>query len=126
MKYVIIGNSAAGIAAIEGIRSTDESGEIVLVSDEPHFTYGRPLISYYLMGATDPEHMRYRPADFYEKNNVRTHFGVRAEKITRKKSKSCFRTGKRSITTNFWLRRVRGRSFRPWKGWTASRKSFRS
>ena len=33
------------------------------------------------MGATDPEHMRYRPADFYEKNNVRTHFGVRAEKI---------------------------------------------
>lgn len=94
MKYVIIGNSAAGIAAIEGIRSTDESGEIVLVSDEPHFTYGRPLISYYLMGATDPEHMRYRPADFYEKNNVRTHFGVRAEKIDTEKKQVVLSDGK--------------------------------
>lgn len=94
MKYVIIGNSAAGIAAIEGIRSTDESGEIVLVSDEPHFTYGRPLISYYLMGATDPEHMRYRPADFYEKNNVRTLFGVRAEKIDTEKKQVVLSDGK--------------------------------
>lgn len=94
MKYVIIGNSAAGIAAIEGIRSTDESGEIVLVSDEPHFTYGRPLISYYLMGATDPEHMRYRPANFYEKNNVRTLFGVRAEKIDAEKKQVVLSDGK--------------------------------
>ena len=94
MKYVIIGNSAAGIAAIEGIRSTDESGEIVLVSDEPHFTYGRPLISYYLMGATDPEHMRYRPADFSEKNNVRTLFGVRAEKIDAEKKQVVLSDGK--------------------------------
>lgn len=94
MKYVIIGNSAAGIAAIEGIRSRDESGEIVLVSDEKHFTYGRPLISYYLMGATDTERMRYRPADFYEKNNVRTIFGVRAEQIDAENKKVMLSDGK--------------------------------
>ena len=81
MKYVIIGNSAAGIAAVEGIRSRDAEGEIVLISDEPHHTYGRPLISYYLLGATDRRRMQYRPEDFYRKNGVRTLFGVRAEKI---------------------------------------------
>lgn len=81
MKYVIIGNSAAGIAAVEGIRSRDAEGEIVLISDEPHHTYGRPLISYYLLGVTDRRRMQYRPEDFYRKNGVRTLFGVRAEKI---------------------------------------------
>ena len=45
MKYVIIGNSAAGIAAAEGIRSADKTGEITIVSDEKYHTYGRPLIS---------------------------------------------------------------------------------
>lgn len=81
MKYVIIGNSTAGIAAVEGIRSVDRKGEITIVSDEPFAAYGRPLISYYLMGATDRSRMNYRPADFYEKNGVRTLLGTRAERI---------------------------------------------
>lgn len=81
MKYVIVGNSTAGIAAVEGIRSVDKTGEIVIVSDEPFAAYGRPLISYYLLGATDRQRMLSRPADFYEKNGVETMFGVRAEKI---------------------------------------------
>ena len=45
-KYVIIGNSTAAIGCVEGIRSVDKTGEIVLISNEPHHTYGRPLISY--------------------------------------------------------------------------------
>ena len=68
MRYVIIGNSAAGVAAAEGIRSRDKSGEIVMISEEKFPAYGRPLISYYLLGATDRAHMDYRPSDFYEKN----------------------------------------------------------
>ena len=39
MKYVIIGNSAAAIGGVEGIRSRDKTGGITLVSDESHFTY---------------------------------------------------------------------------------------
>ena len=46
MKYVIIGNSAAGIACVEGIRSAEAEGEITIVSNEPFAAYGRPLISY--------------------------------------------------------------------------------
>ena len=46
MKYVIIGNSAAAIGAVEGIRQIDTASPIVLISKEPHHTYSRPLISY--------------------------------------------------------------------------------
>ena len=93
MKYVIIGNSAARIACVEGIRSADAEGEITIVSDEPFAAYGRPLISYYLLGATDRQRMLYRPADFYEKNRVRTLLGARAEKIDPAAQKVILRGG---------------------------------
>ena len=93
MKYVIIGNSAAGIACVEGIRSADAEGEITIVSDEPFAAYGRPLISYYLLGATDRQRMLYRPADFYEGNKVRTLLGARAEKIDPAAQKIVLRGG---------------------------------
>jgi len=72
MKYVIIGNAAAGIGTVEGIREYDKDGEILIISDEKYETYSRPLISYWLKEAVTEENMRYRNADFYEKNNVKT------------------------------------------------------
>lgn len=80
-KYVIIGNSAAAIGTIEGIRSVDTEGTITLISDEKHHTYSRPLISYYLLGAVEEKKMLYRDKDFYKKNGVETKLGVRATKI---------------------------------------------
>ncbi|MCL2002631.1 MAG: FAD-dependent oxidoreductase [Oscillospiraceae bacterium] len=70
-KYVIIGNSAAGIGAAEGIRQTDKRGEITLITDEPHHTYSRPLISYLLLGKVTEEKMRYRDDGFYTGLNIR-------------------------------------------------------
>ena len=70
MKYVIIGNSAAAVGCIEGIRKVDFEGEILLISDEKHFTYSRPLISYWLSGKVTDPNMSYRPADFYKKNKL--------------------------------------------------------
>ena len=68
-KYVIIGNSAAGIGAVEGIRQVDQQGEITIISDEPHHTYSRPLISYLLLGKVTEETMKYRDDDFYATHN---------------------------------------------------------
>lgn len=81
MRYVIIGNSTAGIAAIEGIRSADPAGDITVISSENHHCYGRPTISYYLKGDIKAEQMLYRPRDFYQKNGVRLLLCRRAEKI---------------------------------------------
>ncbi|MDR0906454.1 MAG: FAD-dependent oxidoreductase [Oscillospiraceae bacterium] len=81
MKYVIIGNSAAAVGAVEGIRRVDADGKILIISDETHHVYGRPLISYLLLGKTDRERMKYRPDDFYTKNGVETKLGVTVTKI---------------------------------------------
>lgn len=80
-KYLIIGNSIAGTAAVEGIRQQDKQGEITIVGQENYPVYGRPLISYYLLGYTKRENIGYRAADFYEKNGVKLITGVRAEKL---------------------------------------------
>jgi len=60
LKYVIIGNSAAAIGAVEAIRKNDKEGRIVIISNENYHTYSRPLISYLLMGKTTEEKMKYR------------------------------------------------------------------
>lgn len=81
MKYVIIGNSAAAIGTVQGIREYDKEGQIVIISDEKYSTYSRPLISYWLKGAVTEENMRYRDTDFYEKNDVDTLFDTKVIKI---------------------------------------------
>ncbi|MDD5018648.1 MAG: FAD-dependent oxidoreductase, partial [Eubacteriales bacterium] len=81
MKYVIIGNSAAAVGCIEGIRKCDKTGSITVISDETHHVYSRPLISYYLAGKVTRENMVYRKNDFYEKFGVDTMFGKKVAAI---------------------------------------------
>ena len=75
MKYVIIGNSAAAVGCVEGIRQIDRESPITLIASEPHHTYSRPLISYLLYGKTDEERMKYRPDSFYADNGVEAMLG---------------------------------------------------
>ncbi len=77
-KYVIIGNSAAAVGAIEGIRSCDKDGEITVISNESYHAYSRPLISYFLARQVDTSKMFYRDKDFYRKNKVKTMLGKKA------------------------------------------------
>jgi NAD(P)H-nitrite reductase large subunit len=69
LKHVIIGNSAAGIGAVEGIRQMDRLSGITVITNEPHHAYSRPLISYLLLGRVTEEEMRYRSHGFYSDNN---------------------------------------------------------
>lgn len=81
MKYVIIGNSAAAVGAVEGIRSRDEDSEIVIISQENHHTYSRPLISYLLAGKINEKQMYYRSSDFYSCNKVKALLGEKVVAI---------------------------------------------
>lgn len=81
VEYVIVGNSTAAVGAIEGIRQTDASGKITVISNETHHTYSRPLISYLLAGKTDRQLMKYRADSFYDDNDCKTVFGKNVEKI---------------------------------------------
>ena len=86
VKYVIIGNSTAGIGAVEGIRQIDRDGEITVISNEPHHTYSRPLISYLLLGKVSEEKMKYRGGSFYSDNNVKLVCATVTEIDTDKKA----------------------------------------
>lgn len=81
MKYVIIGNGTAATAAVEGIRRVDTKSDITIVAQEKHHTYSRPLISYYLAQKTDRQRIKYRPDDFYTKNECSVLLGRTVMKI---------------------------------------------
>lgn len=81
MGIVIIGNSASAIGAIEAIRKLEPTRPITVISDEPHFVYSRPLISYLLAGEIKIEQLSYRPKDFYEKNSVQALLGRRVVRV---------------------------------------------
>lgn len=80
-KYLIIGNSAGGIGAIEAIRLADKKGTITVVSDEPFHTYSRPQISHYLAEGKPLEKMLYRKENFYQEYNVKPVLGARVTRI---------------------------------------------
>jgi NAD(P)H-nitrite reductase large subunit len=81
MRYVIIGGSAAGISAVEAIRSVDQTSPIELFSSEGTPFYSRVLLSYYIAGAITKEELHFRPLEFFSENKVKAHLGQRVEKV---------------------------------------------
>ncbi len=85
MKYVIIGASAAGIAAAQTIRETDKNGEITVLTKENYFPYSRPSISYLLKGTVEEKRMFLKRPQFYAENNINVITGTQVTKIDREK-----------------------------------------
>ncbi|MFH1789389.1 MAG: FAD-dependent oxidoreductase [Candidatus Altiarchaeota archaeon] len=87
MKYVIIGNSTAGISAAEAIRSKDPKGSITLISEEAYTTYSHPLITYWLAGKLDSEGMYYKGRKYAGDLNASEMLGRKAVELDVKKKK---------------------------------------
>ncbi len=85
MNYVIIGNSASGTAAIEAIRECDKKNKITVISDEAHFNYSRPLISYLLCRKVDLDRTSCCGKDFYKDNKVELILNRKAKQLELKK-----------------------------------------
>ncbi|MFV1951274.1 MAG: NAD(P)/FAD-dependent oxidoreductase [Nitrospinota bacterium] len=81
MDYIIIGNSAAAIGAVEAIRKNDKNNLIKIISEEEYMVYSRPLISYLLAEKVTTKRMYFRGEDFYENNKVIKLLGNRAISI---------------------------------------------
>ncbi len=75
MNYLVLGNSAAACATVDGIRTQDKEGTITMVSPEPYDAYGTPLISYILKGSVDADNVFIRTPEWYEDNKVVKVFG---------------------------------------------------
>ncbi|MDR1401029.1 MAG: FAD-dependent oxidoreductase [Endomicrobium sp.] len=80
-KYLIIGNSAAGVNAAVAIRTNDKTGDVKIISCEEFNSYGRPLISYYLNGKVKSENIYCHDEDFYRSMNLEVLLNTKAEKV---------------------------------------------
>jgi len=82
MRYIIIGGSAAGVSAIEAIRSLDRTSQIELFTDEETPLYSRVLLTYYIAGALSKEELHFRPLEFFKENGVTPHLGERVQRVS--------------------------------------------
>ncbi len=80
--YVIIGNGAAGVGGVEGIRRLDPKGTIVVVGDETVLPYSRCFLTGYISGRNSEKSLTYRPSSFYERNNAQLLLGRRAVSLS--------------------------------------------
>jgi nitrite reductase (NADH) large subunit len=65
MRYVIIGTSAAGLAAAEVLRARDRAGSITLIGEETHLPYSRPLLTYLLGREIKPQQIFLKSRDYF-------------------------------------------------------------
>jgi len=78
-RIVIVGNSAASLAALETIRRHDGNCPITLVSDERIPAYSRVMLPYLVSG--ERRDLSLRPPDYYQRMGARTLLGRRAVRI---------------------------------------------
>ncbi len=70
-RYLLVGAGVAGYSAAEAIRRHDPTGQITLISDEPHPFYSRPGLAFLLTGEL-PEKQLFLPlADQFEHRQSR-------------------------------------------------------
>jgi len=74
MRYVIIGNGAAAVGAIEGIRNNDKESEIIIISKENCISYSKPQL-YKMLNEENVNSIYFRNEEFYTTNNVSTILG---------------------------------------------------
>ena len=82
---VIIGNSAAGINALESFRKYEADSPVTLISEEPGPAYSRVLLPYYLRKEMSFDNLFIRRGDYYKRMRVNTHFGEPVRQIEVKK-----------------------------------------
>ncbi|WP_457568429.1 NAD(P)/FAD-dependent oxidoreductase [Desulfurobacterium sp.] len=92
MKYVIVGNSAAAVGCINGIRKVDREGEITVITYEKEGCYSKPMIADILIDLPE-EKLIYKDRKFFEEKSVRVLLGTKAIKIDAEKQEVVLDTG---------------------------------
>ena len=75
-RIVIVGNSAASLAALEAVRRVDTASPVTLVADEAVPAYSRVLLPYLVSG--ERLDLSLRPPDYAERMGARLLLGRRA------------------------------------------------
>ncbi len=77
-RLVIIGNSAAGLAAVGAVRSRDRRCRVTLIGAEGHLPYSRIMLTYLLGGRVGGDELFLHGPDWYSQMGVEALVGCRA------------------------------------------------
>ncbi|MGW0945563.1 NAD(P)/FAD-dependent oxidoreductase [Streptomyces sp. NPDC002623] len=78
-RIVVVGASAAGLAAVETLRREGHTGPLTLIGDEPHLPYDRPPLSKQVLASEWEEHrLELRPAGDLAALDLDLRLGVAA------------------------------------------------
>lgn len=80
-RYLIVGGSAAGMAAANAIRQQDRTGEITVLSEENDRPYFRPLIPFLVSGRKKPAAMTMTGCGPYTGRNIAVITDARAASV---------------------------------------------
>ncbi|MGC6471382.1 MAG: NAD(P)/FAD-dependent oxidoreductase [Parvibaculales bacterium] len=81
---IVVGAGQAGAQTIISLRQGGFDGDITLIGEEKELPYQRPPLSKkFLSGEMPAERLFFRPAEFYEKENITVKLSCRVETIDR-------------------------------------------
>lgn len=79
---VVVGSSAAGVAACESAREVAPAARVTLVTADVGVPYSRPMLAYLLARKISDEHVRWRSMSYLQEDlKVRVLAGVRADAL---------------------------------------------
>lgn len=81
VKYLIIGNGIAGLAAAREIRNLDKDGTITMVSNEEYLTYYRLKLTKNLSKDLEPEELLVNKQSWYDDRNIKVVLSKIVERI---------------------------------------------
>lgn len=83
-RIVVIGGGQAGAQALQSLRQGGYAGALTLVGDEPALPYQRPPLSKaYMKGEMAEERLYFRPAPWYQDQNIEVILSTPAKRIDR-------------------------------------------
>lgn len=71
MQIVIVGNSAAGLSALEAFRKQDQEATVTMIGQEEGRPYSKVLLPYYLRGKVPYDNLFIRDAGYYHRLNAK-------------------------------------------------------
>lgn len=93
-KYLIVGSSHAGLAALDAIRMVDSEGSITLLSKEDTLPYSPTVLPYVFSGMADSDHVLLRDASFFQQMGVEFLKGATVVELDAKQGKAVLDDGK--------------------------------
>ncbi|CAK9062911.1 unnamed protein product [Durusdinium trenchii] len=79
--FVVLGGGAAGVAAADALRQEGYKGRILLITEEKHLPYDRPVLSKNLGKAYDPASLSLRDEAYFKKHEIEVKCAARVKKL---------------------------------------------